>query len=244
MAPPNTRSGHSRRTAGLAAGAALVAAVLLAIVLLGQPGKLTEPTAPPAAPGTPSPTAATTPAARDVALPVDGFFDRQTLNRFGTQVTEEFRAAHRDLFPAATSEYPKFYGYHAAADAEYSAPSEASTQAPVRAIAPGTVVYKDSVTGYGGLIIVRHEQPERITSLYGHVRLSDSPVNVGDQVTTGQVIAYLGAPFSAETSGERKHLHFGIHKGSETDLQGYEPNESALNAGWYDPNAWLREQGL
>lgn len=244
MASTNTGSRPARRTVLLAAGAAVIAAVLLAIVLLNQPGKPAEPTPPPAVTSAPSPSATAAPVARNVAVPIDGFFDRQTLNRFGTQVTEEFRAAHRDLFPAATSEYPKFYGYHAAADAEYSAPSEASTQAPVRAIAPGTVVYKDSVTGYGGLIIVRHETPERITSLYGHVRLSDSPVNVGDQVTTGQVIAYLGAPFSAETSGERKHLHFGIHKGSETDLQGYEPNESALNAGWYDPNAWLREQGL
>lgn len=179
--------------------------------------------------------------AASVVTPIDGYYERQPYVGFGTQVTEAFRAASRNLFPAASATYPKYYGYHAAVDVEYSDPSEAQTTIPVRAIADGTVISAGNVSGYGGLIVLRHEQPEAVTSLYGHI--ANIRVKVGDAVTAGQVIADLGTPYSAATSGERKHLHFGIHKGAVLELNGYEQSAQVLQAGWYDPNVWLTARG-
>ncbi len=221
--------------------AALAGAVIVTRIFHRPAAPAPARTAQPSATVTPTPTP--TPVT-GVALPIDGFFARQKLIGFGTDVTERFRADHRDLLPAATAQYPKFYGYHAAVDVEYSSPADANKPVPVRAVADGTVVYKGSVAGYGGLMIIRHERPESVTSLYGHVRLSDAPVKVGDAVTAGQTIAYLGQGFSADTSGERKHLHFGIHKGPSIDLQGYEQSMATLNTGWYDPDSWLHAHGL
>jgi len=44
----------------------------------------------------------------------------------------------------------------------------------------------------------------------------------------------LGDHESAETDGERKHLHFGIHKGSDIDMRGYVAIEEELE-NWIDP---------
>jgi murein DD-endopeptidase MepM/ murein hydrolase activator NlpD len=174
-----------------------------------------------------------------VVLPIDGYFERQQLIEFGTKVDAAFHQTHRDVFP--NGPYPNQYtGYHAGVDVEYHAAEDLAKAVPVRSIADGTVVYKGPVSGYGGLIIVRHEKPEAITSLYGHLRLADSPVQVGQAVTAGQTLAMLGDQFSADTSGARKHLHFGIHRGPSVDLNGYEQSLAALQAGWYNPNDWLR----
>lgn len=181
--------------------------------------------------------------AAGVVLPIDGYYQRQGVNGFNTHVTSEFIAAHRDGWPTDTGFKNDFTGYHAAVDIEYTGTDEAGQNVPIRAVADGTVIYKQSVTGYGGLIIIRHIEPESVTTLYGHLRLSDSPVSVGQNVTAGQVIGYLGSPFSAETSGARKHLHFGIHKGSALDINGYEQSPTATSSNWYDPNAWLAANG-
>lgn len=176
-----------------------------------------------------------------VVLPIDGYYDRQGVKSFGTYVDQAFLSSHPNEF--RNNGYPKFTGFHAAADIDYTADAEANVDTSVRAMAAGTVIYKATVTGYGGVIVIRHQQPEAVTSLYGHVRISDAPVGVGDTVAAGQPIAVLGAPFSAETGGERKHLHFGIHRGAALSLNGHEPSQATLDAQWYNPNDWLRQHG-
>jgi len=183
-------------------------------------------------------TPASSQAAAPIALPIDGYFERQTMKGFGFNVTPEFHQQHRELFP--NNGLPnQFKGYHAGVDVEYSTPAAADVAVPVRSIAAGEVAYVGTVPGYGGLIIVRHTQPEKVTSLYGHVRLSDAPVKLGDRVTAGQTLATLGEQFTPDTSGARKHLHFGIHRGLEVDRGGHEPTQQGLKAEWYSPNDWL-----
>ncbi len=174
-----------------------------------------------------------------VALPIDGFFERQTVKTFGTLVTPEFLAARPSDFRLDNG-YPKFYGYHAAADVEYTAPNEQTQAAAVRAVVDGEVAFVGTVTGYGGVVVLRHTQPEPVTSLYGHIKPGSVSVQVSDRVAAGQQIAVLGDGFSAETAGERKHLHFGVHRGPNVALAGHEPSEAALRAVWENPNDWLR----
>lgn len=177
-------------------------------------------------------------AATTVVAPTEGFFERQQVKTFGTLVTREFHEQRRQLFP--TGGLPnQFTGYHAAVDLEFHDPASLNREIPVVAVAAGEVIFRGSVPGYGGLIALRHAQPESVTSLYGHVRLADAPVRVGQEVTAGQTLAFLGANFSADTSGARKHLHFGIHKGPSLVVAGHVPTQAAL-AAWHDPNEWLR----
>lgn len=180
--------------------------------------------------------------ADSVQTPIDGFFDRQMLNVYGTLVNQQFFDQHPAEFPYNGFD-DHYTGYHTAIDVEYTFPADAQRDIPVRAVADGTVIYAASVSGYGGVIVVRHTAPEPVTTLYGHVRLSDA-VKVGQTVRAGDRLASLGTGFSTETSGARKHLHFAVHKGSAPDLNGYEQSLAALNSGWYNPDEWLARYGV
>ena len=75
---------------------------------------------------------------------------------------------------------------------------------PVKATAPGVVVYAGTgVTGYGALLIVKHNHT--YLSAYGH---NDALLVVeGQQVDAGQVIARMGS-----TSSDSVKLHFEIRR--------------------------------
>ena len=76
--------------------------------------------------------------------------------------------------------------------------------ADIRATAPGVVVYAGTgVTGYGALLIVKHN--DTYLSAYGHndVLLAGE----GEQVSAGQVIAKMGS-----TSTDAVKLHFEIRR--------------------------------
>lgn len=75
---------------------------------------------------------------------------------------------------------------------------------PVRAAAPGRVVYSGSgLRGYGQLLIVRHDG--EYLSAYAH---NDSLlVKEGDTVQAGQIIARMG-----DTGADRVKLHFEIRR--------------------------------
>jgi lipoprotein NlpD len=75
---------------------------------------------------------------------------------------------------------------------------------PVKATAAGVVVYAGTgVTGYGALLIVKHN--DTYLSAYGH---NDALlVAEGQQVDAGQVIAHMGS-----TSSDSVKLHFEIRR--------------------------------
>ncbi|MFH0873352.1 MAG: M23 family metallopeptidase [Candidatus Komeilibacteria bacterium] len=173
------------------------------------------------------PLASTTPTintnASTFSLPLDRALERITKKPFGIYITPQNSPVQPE----------KFSGYHTGVDFETFA-EEANTQVTIKTICAGKVIYKQRVSGYGGVFIQSCEyNGEAITVLYGHLALSTIQLKVGDEIKAGTVIGYLGAGYSYDTDGERKHLHLGIHKGSAVELKGYVQSASELS-GWLD----------
>jgi murein DD-endopeptidase MepM/ murein hydrolase activator NlpD len=76
----------------------------------------------------------------------------------------------------------------------------------IGAAASGTVVYAGEQSGYGSIVILRHEGG--LLTLYAHA--SKLLVRHGDRVGAGQPIAKVGR--SGRTSGP--HLHFEVREGT------------------------------
>jgi murein DD-endopeptidase MepM/ murein hydrolase activator NlpD len=109
-----------------------------------------------------------------------------------------------------------------------------SADVPVHAICDGKIAVKKTASGYGGVLVescTLDNQP--ITVIYGHLKLASISKNAGDTLFQGEEIGILGKAFSAETSGERKHLHLGIRKGTAVNILGYVQKESDLSS-WID----------
>lgn len=160
-----------------------------------------------------------------VVLPTRGFFSAITKKPFGIFVTPE----NSPISPE------RFRGFHTAADAELPADT------PVFAIADGVVIQSGRVSGYGGFVAIEHQRgSERFVSIYGHLDPARLPAQ-GVRIRAGEEIGVLGAAFSAETDGERAHLHFGMFIGSGLDVAGYVSSRDAL-ARWRDPVAFLRAE--
>lgn len=133
-----------------------------------------------------------------------------------------------------------FSGFHTADDLEVI-PSELNREVKVYAITDGLVKKVETVTGYGGLIVITHElEDQKVTAYYGHLDLKGASVQVEQKVEAGQPLANLGDHCSSETANERKHLHFGIHKGNQIDIRGYVDSESELNQ-WLNPKITFEE---
>ncbi|HAV11469.1 MAG TPA: hypothetical protein DCX32_02905 [Candidatus Moranbacteria bacterium] len=130
----------------------------------------------------------------------------------------------------------RFSGYHTAIDLEvFPEELEAEKLVPVRAICSGRLLSKRIASGYGGLAVQECEiENQAVTVVYGHLKLSSVANNIGDEIGAGEEIGVLGNGYSVETDGERKHLHLGIHKGSEINILGYVQSESQLSS-WIDP---------
>jgi murein DD-endopeptidase MepM/ murein hydrolase activator NlpD len=88
--------------------------------------------------------------------------------------------------------------HHAGLD--LAAPSEA----PVRAIRAGTVVFADPHGGYGNLIVIEHHNG--MTSHYGH--LHEISTEIGKSVSAGEIIGTVGT--TGQVTGP--HLHFEIRR--------------------------------
>lgn len=124
----------------------------------------------------------------------------------------------------------RFQGYHTGADFEIF-PSELNLPVTVRAICSGTLIYKNYVSGYGGVVVescILNNQP--VTVLYGHLKLSSVSLTTGDKLSAGDNLGILGAANTSETDGERKHLHLSIHQGTSLELRGYVQNQSELHS--------------
>lgn len=128
----------------------------------------------------------------------------------------------------------KFSGYHTGTDLEIF-PEEINTDVEVRAICEGEILQKKKISGYGGVIIQSCVlDGEKVAVLYGHLKLSDASAEIGKTFLRGDRLAILGAGGSADTDGERKHLHLGIKKGDQIDARGYVSDKNELIS-WINP---------
>lgn len=161
----------------------------------------------------------------EVYLPVKNFYNNQTVNPFGVYRNN------------------RFLGYHSGIDVEVD-PQDIARKVPVYSIFEGEVKAVKAADGYGGVVAVEHTFNEtKLMGIYGHVRLWDVNVKVGQKVTSGYLIGYLGADYSNETDGERKHLHFGLSKKEDVDIRGYVEGIRELKENWVNPNEFLKTLG-
>lgn len=167
---------------------------------------------------TPTLSSTATPTPAPYADPIADFKARITKKMFGTYVTPQNSPVQPE----------RFTGYHTGDDVEYG---DVTHDVPVYAIADGVVQEANTVSGYGGLLVIK--QNDGLYSLYGHMRVTSLP-KVGKSVKKGDQVGMLGTAFSTETDGERRHLHFAIYKGNQVDIKGYVQNKGDLS-NWIDP---------
>lgn len=196
----------------------LLLSLTLAITLTGF-GCVPKLGVPPDATGNTKPTALEP----DAVLPIAGYASRRTYKSFGEYISDRFR------------------GYHVGDDVEYD---ENKEDVPVVAIAAGKVRKFGRTSGYGGLAVIEHKVGnETVNALYGHLDLKSSNLKEGDAVERGQFIANLGDSQSAETDGERKHLHFALYQGDDLRVNGYEPKADGVKR-WLNPTDFFLKHNV
>lgn len=161
---------------------------------------------------------------QDFLPPLDRAKERVTKKYFGLFVTPQNSPVQPE----------KFRGYHTGTDFEIF-PGEENIDVTVKAVCSGNLLMKKTATGYGGVAVEScNLNSEPITVVYGHLKLSSMSYNIGDKINAGDTLGILGRGYSVETSGERKHLHLGVYKGTAVNILGYVQNQSELS-GWLDP---------
>lgn len=146
--------------------------------------------------------------------PLDRTRERVTKKKFGQWVTD------------------RFVGYHTGVDLEVF-PDELNEAVSVEAVCSGKLRQKEYAAGYGGVVVQDcNLNNEPVTVIYGHLKLAS--VTSQNDLKTGDILGLLGADYSRETDGERKHLHLGIHTGSALNIRGYVSSISDLS-NWIDP---------
>lgn len=201
----------------------ILAAAIMMMVLLSRI-EIPQPT-----PGTTT-SFVTTTTVHGYHFPITNYTLRKGLRDFGKLVTPG-DAESLDCGAA-------FSGYHTADDLEIF-PAEADLSVPVFAFADGTVSEVQTVSGYGGLLVLKSQvEGMNYNAYYGHLDLTTVAKKAGQAVSSGEKIAELGKGCSSESGGERKHLHFGISKGEWLDYRGYVETASELE-NWLDPTVFL-----
>lgn len=160
----------------------------------------------------------------NIFSPLDRAAERITKKPFGIFIT-----------PATSPIQPeKFRGFHTGVDFEIF-PDELEIDIPVKAVCSGNLALKKNASGYGGVAVQECElKEESVTIIYGHLKLESITAALNQPIKAGEVIGILGANNSAETNGERKHLHLAIHRGKAVELRGYVESAQELS-GWTDP---------
>lgn len=156
--------------------------------------------------------------------PLDRTSERVTKKPFGIYITP-------DTSPVQPE---RFRGYHTGTDFEIFS-EELNSDISVKAVCSGKILLKKYVSGYGGVVVEMCElENNPIAIIYGHLKLSSISLEEGNLINAGDIFGILGKGDSAETDGERKHLHLGFHKGMGVNVQGYVSSESDLS-NWLDP---------
>ena len=160
--------------------------------------------------------------------PIEGALKKITKKPFGIYIT----AKNSPVQPE------KFQGFHTGADLEINL-NELNSDVPVLALCDGKFLAARNVGGYGGVLVQSCLlDGSDVTVIYGHIRLSDVTLKIGQQIKAGDFLANLGDAYSAQTDGERKHLHLGIHLGNTINILGYVQDKAQLS-GWIDPAKYL-----
>lgn len=170
---------------------------------------------------------------KTIVPPMDNFSARIALNNFGNEPSkvELSKDQYTDLICKNGKYYP---GFHTAVDLEVT-PEERNKPLSVYSIADGTIRQAGAVNGYGGLVVVEYKINEKTyTAYYGHVDLKTVTLKAGAKLKAGQKIAELAPACSAANGNTRKHLHFGLRKGSNVVVSGYITSKNDLN-NWVDP---------
>lgn len=163
----------------------------------------------------------------DTIKPIAEFDSRITKKPFGIYITPQTSPVQPE----------KFTGYHTGIDVEYS--DMPDIDVPIFAIADGQVVRSGWVSGYGGMVAIRHTINNKdYIVIYGHL-VPDSLPDLNTQVKKGDIIGFLGKGYSHDTDGERKHLHFAIYNGTDINVKGYVQNKNELNK-WLDPLVFFK----
>jgi hypothetical protein len=150
--------------------------------------------------------------------------DRVTKKKFGDFITPQNSPVQPE----------KFRGYHTGTDFEIF-PEEADADVPVKAVCDGKLALKKTASGYGGVAVESCQiDGKPITVIYGHLKISSIIANTGDGLGAGDTLGILGKGYSAETDGERKHLHLGFYRGTTVNILGYVQNQAELSS-WIDP---------
>lgn len=132
----------------------------------------------------------------------------------------------------------KFSGYHTGTDFEVST-AEQDQEVEILIACNGKLLLKKYATGYGGVAVQSCKlDGSDVTIIYGHLQLTSITAKVGDELTQDSKLGILGKGYSTETDGERKHLHFGIHKGTAVNILGYVQNKADLS-GWLNALDYL-----
>ncbi len=165
----------------------------------------------------------------DMEWPIDDGEDRMTKKTFWLQVS-----------PTSSPISPeKFRGFHTGIDFE-TTENERDKEIEIRAICNWPLVYKNWVSGYGGVAIQKCTlESEEVTMLYGHLYIDTIDINLNAEIKAWKKIGILGKWYSTETDGERKHLHLSIHKGTTINLKWYVASEGELDS-WIDPMEYLK----
>ena len=113
----------------------------------------------------------------------------------------------------------------------YGVDYAAATGTPVMATGDGEVVRRGRHGGYGNLVELRHANGFR--TLYAHLNGFASGLNVGDRVSQGEVIGYVGQTGMATGP----HLHYELHR----DDQPMDPLSVDIPAGEPIPSERMEE---
>lgn len=133
----------------------------------------------------------------------------------------------------------KFSGYHTGTDFEVTE-DEQNTDVQINTACDGKLLVKKYATGYGGVAVQSCKLDSAdVTIIYGHLQLDSITAKVGDELKQNTKLGILGKGYSAETDGERKHLHFGIHKGTAVNILGYVQNKADLS-NWLNALDYLK----
>ncbi len=156
--------------------------------------------------------------------PITDFQERVTKKPFGIYIALQDSPVQPE----------RFQDYHTGVDFEIL-PGEENIDVPIYAFCDGKITMKEYASGYGGILVESCIiENQSVTVIYGHLKLASINKNIDDNLVSGEMIGILGKGYSTETDGERKHLHFGIHKGSGITILGYVQNEEELIK-WINP---------